>query len=345
MVTDKNNGINREGNDRSPNIKEINLGGMMRAKVVKVDDPQLDGRVGCIRPRIMAKFDHGVEEASATVDRADSSKFATASQAVVGGDVPGVNYVWLRPATFVFGGPKEETVGGSFRVPRPGTWVFCFFEDDDPQKGYYFPFGPTNKGERVSNENNESPHIADPTKKPNVDVLREYPDGTIIYTDFNDDQHTVVVRYRSGHALRIADNEKECGFEFVSTRGNYVKVDDLTDDVTVYANNDVQAEAGNDVKIKAGNDVAVQAGNDVKVDAGNNIAFNCGANLAGRAGGDVAVECGGSAGLTAGGNVQVECAGSLLARAGGETTVEAVGKVSLKSAVLVEIVAPAIKLN
>jgi hypothetical protein len=245
--------------DKTDNVREVGLDGIMRAKVIKIDDPKAEGRIGCIIPRLMFKFDHSIQEVESMEYEVDSSKWDESSEIQVEETLDTVNYIWMRPSWFVFNGPQENNVGGSYRVPRIGTWVFVFFEDEDPQKGYYFPFGPTNDGEVINNEKNESPYIGDVEMNPQVDIIREYPNGTIIYTDFNEDRNEVVIKFRNNHVMRITDREDSNGIEFHTHNKNYIKIDDLNNDITVKANRDIKVDAGRDVSIKAGRNMQIES--------------------------------------------------------------------------------------
>jgi hypothetical protein len=323
--------------DKTDNFKEVTLAGIMRVKVIKVDDPWAEGRVGCIVPRLMYKYSHDTLEEVSTEQGIDADKWAADSETQEGESVEDVNYIWLRPATFVFNGPKESSVGGSYRVPRIGTWIFAFFEDEDPLKGYYFPFGPTNDGEVISNVKSESPHIGVPETNPNVDIIREYPNQTIIYTDFNEDRNEVVIKFKNDHVLRIADRADKNGLELVSSHGNYVIIDDLHDNISVFEVNDVQVEAGHDITGKAGNNIQMEANNDATVAAKGNMVLQSGGNMSGLCGGNASITADGNATVGAGGNIQLEASGAVTIKAG--------TKILLQAGASIELTAPKIKAN
>jgi hypothetical protein len=219
------------GIERSGNINEISLHGIMRAKVLRTNDPLKEGRVWCLAPKMQLKYDHSAKKDIETKEKIQKPKFHDDSEVKADDMLTSTNGYWYRPAQFVYFGEEKDNKGGVYRVPRPGTWIFIFFEDGDPQKPYYFPFGPTNDGEVVTNKKSESTSLGSPEKKPNVDVIREYPNGTIIYTDFNSDRNEFIIKFNNDHVFRIADRGDKNGIEVFTHHNHYIRINDLDDTI------------------------------------------------------------------------------------------------------------------
>lgn len=252
------------------------LSGMMRGKVIRNDDPLKEGRIGVVIPKLMPSFDTVTEEPDETsFDRTVAATFEINSESRPDGNVYHNNYYWIRPTNDIYNGLTESTIGGKYKTPRIGTWVYIFFEDEDIQKGYYAPWTPTIKGNVVSHKNllDSAATVDDPVKKPNIDIIREYSNGTIIAVDINEEVNNFLIAFDNGHQLRIIDDgEGKNRMEMITGHTNYITIDDTVDDITVFAHRDVNVIAERDINGTAERDINLTANtNNVNIEAAKTV--------------------------------------------------------------------------
>ncbi len=116
---------------------------------------------------------------------------------------------------------------GSYVVPRIGTWVFVFFEDGDPKKCYWLPFGPTLDGEVTPMKHMEQVDNAGKMeKRVNVRVFWELPNGNIFYADMNEDRDCVTLKFPSGHRIRMQEAPDRSSVTVETASGHQFKMVD-----------------------------------------------------------------------------------------------------------------------
>lgn len=125
------------------------------------------------------------------------------------GDETNDEGIWIRPLNFM---DKEDLESkenaGSYRIPAIDSKVLVFFLDEDPQKGYYFPFSPSNIGEKI-NAFNTTENYPDEELRPNIDVIRSYLNGNRLEFDNNDNDYARFGLYYFEHELQLFKKESE----------------------------------------------------------------------------------------------------------------------------------------
>lgn len=206
-------------------IGEISRKDKMRAIVVSVADPDLEGKIAVVIPKLMAKVDPRTIAATKSPIAVNRSNTVNEElHDLISPSIEASNHYWCRP---VF---RDE-----FLVPYPGNQVYVFFEDGDPQKAYYEMTDPTLNGEVIHMKHvKATPNTLDKDKKPLVHVFKEFKDFTIVYYDENDDDKRYSVTFDTGHMISINDNPTERNIELVTTKLNRVILDDLNKHITIH---------------------------------------------------------------------------------------------------------------
>ena len=199
-------------------IGPVTTDGWIRGIVKNRIDPDMEGKIGVLLTRLTTKSDpyaSGEEKGSVVIDK----------DIVVNKDILPLlndeattsNIVWARPMDL-----------NIFDVPELDTTVWIYLEDGDPNKPYYLPLDPTLNGQVVPMEFVESTSsVFDETKKPNIKVIKEMPNGTIIYYDGNEDQHHINIRFPNGTKIILNDKPNEKNI-LVTTFDDYRIIVDST---------------------------------------------------------------------------------------------------------------------
>jgi len=249
-------------------IKRIDLSGIVRATVINnVDDRGGEGRIAVCISKVMPVEDElGDPVKPKTEDTLDKSMIENDSDNPYKTKIQIVNHYWVRPCYLLDKSPSERTVTnelvkdgghqdatiggdlketryipmtGEYRVPRIGTEVYIFFEDKDPQKGFYLPFSPTLDGEVTPmDEVEKKDNVENLSKKANIQVLREFQNGTVIYADTNDDTNTFTIKMQDpnydrhlGHRIKFEHNADHSSIVIDTAYGHQIKmVDKSTND-------------------------------------------------------------------------------------------------------------------
>ena len=303
----------------SPNldgqIRELDLHGFFRGRVVKNDDPKMEGRLGLFIPALVVDMPDHLEAPAPIDNPVEDSLFANGQELQLRGTVKEDNYLWARPCAWLVENSRAaKNVGGSFRVPRVGTMVLVFFEGADPNRPYWMPFTPTVEGDVIQgghlgkglNMDKTAQSWTDAKKRVEVHVLAEHDNGNVVLMDSNADTNSFVIRFANGHTLSIG-HAAESGIVLQTEKGHLVQLDENSGEIRVRTHTG-QASA-------------------VLADSGN-ITAKCSANLS----------------AEAGGNVSVQAGGSLSAKSGGPTSIDADGAVTIKSGASITLQAPSIAL-
>lgn len=228
-------------------MPEPNFSGLMRAQVVKNNLP--NGELGVYIPKLMFQENqkpNSDESKNAFKRKANSNIFTDDSPfKSSGGNTPSVNYHRALPAFLNDNGKGSAKPSGRRRIPKVGTWIFVFFEDEDVRKCFWLPYSPSVIGGDISLDT-LPPELAssagDPTKITMVDIIASYGDGTIIAYDENGESGSFVIRHASGHVFRIRSGGGVAGLELISAGGNSIKIDDtgnkistMSQDITEFA--------------------------------------------------------------------------------------------------------------
>lgn len=107
------------------------------------------------------------------------------------------NCMWFMPTWPLENDPRDNervppVAVGKYHSMRVGSWVIGYFLDEDPQKPYWFPFTFSNNEDIIdnyhSNRDNGNTDWDTPSKKINIDVLREYYNGNLM--EWNNNPNT-----------------------------------------------------------------------------------------------------------------------------------------------------------
>jgi hypothetical protein len=157
------------------------------------------------------------------------------------------NFMLARPTT-LFGGI------GSKCVPEIGQVVYCFMEDNDPQKLYYINLTPTllHQGLTIPASRFSKENILDKKKSANVVVPIELPNGNLIVMDYNDDTNSIEISFGSGTGIYMCDNENESYIELMN-ENNFLKLDNKDNKIEIQSKGDLEGSFDGNVRIKGKN--------------------------------------------------------------------------------------------
>lgn len=314
-------------------INKPSLSGFVRAKVLRVDDFELSGSILLYVPKLMPNFYSDPETETVGIDMIDDSLWVTKG----GGEKPTgtpatSNGIWAKPSFYLSAMEDAESSAiiseGTYDVPKIGTWVYVFFEDEDPKKCRWLPFSPfTGKfGVPLRNAVDSEATKSDAAKKPNIDVIKEYNNGTILAYDQNPEVNSFLIRFENGHTLRITDNPDSTRMDLISENRNLVTIDDGVDDITVIAHHDVNIHSDNDVRIHVGNNAEIEVVNDANIKVGKNAHFQTGKETTFKVGSNAVIDAGDNASIKAGANVDI--------KAGGKAAIQSSSTIDVKSGIV-----------
>ena len=243
--------------DKNKAIKRIDLNGIMRATVINnVDDRGGEGRIAVAISKLMPTENVLADPTPPkSEDPMDKSILENPNDNSYAEKIQIINHYWVRPSFLIDTSPIERTVTneisngkgfqktilnedlrktkyisptGEYRIPRIGTEVYIFFEDKDPQKGYYLPFSPTLDGQvTLMDEIENKDNVENLSKKVNLHIMREFQNGNIIYADTNDDTNTFTIKFQDknygrhlGHRLKFEMNEEAEGIVLETQYGH-----------------------------------------------------------------------------------------------------------------------------
>jgi hypothetical protein len=212
-----------------------------RGRVVQRTDPKGEGRVGVFIPNLVTEHPNSAQVPSPKANVIPASLFANQGDLRVSNVVNTDIFIWARPSTgLVEGGVGGSTTSGEYRVPKQGTMVEVYFEDRDPSKPFYRMSSPTVAGDVVdaahigkgTNAQNAAANWKDPAAKPNIDIIRQWDSGTVMYFDGNPNANCFVLRFASGHTLLIGD-ATESGILMQTAKGHLIQLDENSGEIRV----------------------------------------------------------------------------------------------------------------
>ena len=109
--------------------EQLNFNLFFRAKVLKIDDPLLEGRIGLFIPHILTEIPSDPTTTVKENKFIKETSVKNANTLGISNFVEKNNFIWARPLFLI-----ENGGGGTYKVPSIGSWVIMFFEDGDPQK-------------------------------------------------------------------------------------------------------------------------------------------------------------------------------------------------------------------
>jgi len=251
------------------------LSGFMEAEVRDNVDPLQEGRIKLYIPRLM--FHKKYEEKPITIEETSKCNNIVNEKDFKGINVniKSNNYIWARPVNLYepnnpnWKDKKKYENSGSYRIPRIGTIVICFFLDNDPHKCYYLPLSLTKSGDEITGKyTHKTENWYNENKRPNIDVIRHYWNNTRIEEDTN--ENTFTITNSNGNVVKMSDDYIKLEFY---RNGNITEV---TEDYikTESGKNKHKTKVTDEyAKLESGNDNSfVLVDNDkVLIKQGNNI--------------------------------------------------------------------------
>ena len=215
-------------------IKDVDLTGIIKARVVNNVDAKQEGRLGLFIPSLITEVPHHLEVPSPTTHVISNNLFANQSELQIATQVKGDNYIWARPCAWLIeSGSAGKNAGGSFRIPNVGTMISMYFEHGDPNKPYWLPFSPSVNGDVIAgthlgkgtNMSNTAANWKDPKKRVDINVLAEHDNGNIVYIDNNANANAVVIRLAGGHTISVS-HATESGIILETSKGHTIQLDE-----------------------------------------------------------------------------------------------------------------------
>jgi hypothetical protein len=227
-------------------LEGLTLKGDMRAIVIKRNDPKRMSRVGVYIIKLMDSFTSDPKEQEALdVAKKNDVDYDMFSEVKAPQPIKYKNFLWAKPETgFSSAINGLRNTSGSVDVPQIGSVIYVYFEDNDPQKLRYTNRSPMLNNDRTSVSNLSSQSLDDPDKFPNVHIIKEYPNGTVLGVDYNEGENSFFLIMDKGHRLTINNNEKESKFVLSLQNGNHIIIDDTEEDIDININRDYTGNFG-----------------------------------------------------------------------------------------------------
>jgi hypothetical protein len=288
-------------NSHQGQVRNLSFAGLMRGRVVKNDDAMMDGRLGVFIASLITEVPNTLEAPTPQTLVIPPGLFANGKELKLPSHVKGDNFIWARPtAWLVENGSKSKNAGGSHRIPKVGTMVTVYFENEDPNNCRWLPFSPTINGDAIAGSNlgkgvNLQETLAnwhDPKKRTDIHVIAEYDSGNIIAVDNNDNSNSFVIRWANGHTLSIG-HAAESGIVLQTGKGHLVQLDENSGEIRISTQTGKSRAVLNDngnVSITNEGDLTTATKGNVSVSAQGNASVSAGGTVSVKAGGAATVE-------------------------------------------------------
>jgi hypothetical protein len=194
----------------------------MRAVVLNRVDPLMEGRVLVNIPRITPDGDPAAHkeikrENTVNKDFLQNEELGDHIKSTVDSS----NGIWARPL------PECD-----FLVPYVGETIYVIMEDGDPSKVYYTKERPSLNGQTTAmSQVRVVADIITPDKRPNINILHEFKDGTTIYYNENEPSKEFHIKFPTGFEFSIQDNPENKNATISTQKGFKLVLDDLADSV------------------------------------------------------------------------------------------------------------------
>jgi hypothetical protein len=118
--------------------------------------------------------------------------------------------------------------------------VSVYFEGGDPNKPYWTGATPTINGDKLEGANigkapgteTSAANWRDPAKKPNINVLAQQANGTVIVIDDNPGSTSLTLYLANGHLLTMTDSGQS-GVMLKTKSGHIAHLDDTGKKITL----------------------------------------------------------------------------------------------------------------
>jgi hypothetical protein len=227
-------------------------------------------------------------------------------------EIPKSKGLWARPANNPVGGRNMEGESdhhymGSSYIPKKGSWVFCFFEDGNPNRPYYFgaldlentkvlpenQVGANyeNKWTILKSHSGRVIHVSDDTDDERIEIggkkrqLSSPPTGDLdsVYT-IDENMTTILFDERTGKEKILIRTYK----------GDFFHIDIDERKLQIEFENDIIIKSNGNIHIHAGDNIEVKADSNIKLDAGNEFDQKSGGTFKNSSGGDYHINAGGT---------------------------------------------------
>jgi hypothetical protein len=209
----------------STSANDIDRTSIMRAIVMNNIDPNLEGRVQLLIPKIMIKFDPNSTKPIESKNEINTNLIQNKDFASsVSNTVKSSNYIWARPEFL-----------NNYEVPYINQVVHCYFEDGDPQKCYYKYSAPTLNSEVIEFKNVKSAKSKlSKETRPQIKVFFESPkDNTIHYYDENQQSKRYAITFDSGYSISINENPDEGNIELITNSKHVIRLDQKDEHILI----------------------------------------------------------------------------------------------------------------
>ena len=278
------------------------LSGMFRAVVIDNEDTTLNGQVQVWIPDLMPEVsqDKGI---------------------------------WARPANNPVGGRNDEydeshVFMGTSYIPQKGSFVFVFFENNDPKRPWYFG-GCNLDNAGVLPENQVG------NEKQNKWVIFKSPKGrTVVISDDPDDRRVEITGKKQniseppsgdtssvyeidGNQSTILFDERD-GKEKILVRthkGDFLHIDVDEQKLQTYFKSDILLQTDGNLHVSVGGDTFFESKGEVNIKSGSAQKYESGAGLSTKASGAQNHEAATSYNIRAGSNIN-NVAGAIFAADG-----------------------------
>ena len=198
---------------------------IMRGTVMSVVDPRMEGRIAVNIPRVTPDGDPAAVAKKDKTEHVDSSVLENSEIAdAVPSTVTSTNTMWAR---------MLKGVSGESKVPYEGQTVYCFFEDGDPNKLYYYPQIPTLNGQNTSMDKVRSTFDKyTPNRRPLIHMLHEFKDGTTVYYNENPEFKEFQIITAGDQSFSIRDSAEFKQLELLNASGQRVLLDETNKQIT-----------------------------------------------------------------------------------------------------------------
>lgn len=227
-------------------VKLPDLKGLKRARVLTVDDPEKHGRIGVFIPSVMAMLDTGSKETKEKVSPKEAKVAQDFNRVMSSSPLDVQNFIWAKPIHKFFRNASNK-VSGDFDIPKVGSIVYVHFEEEDPQKLFYFPFGPDDTDDSVDLTKTDSPNTDDANKRTNIHILASTPGGTVIAIEENTED--IILKTAKGTKIVVLnDGTVEIGSEVINLTAKNINIT-ATENVVVKADKAIEITAASDVTV------------------------------------------------------------------------------------------------
>ena len=198
-----------------------------RARVIRNDDERLEGRIGVFIPALMTSYSESQGDPAPANHPLDTGFIENEAELGLARMVKEDVYLWARPLHYV-----DYTRGGKYWVPTIGSHVNIHFENGDPNRPYWKPetahlVDDILPQEGLTVTRGATPEsLEDPKKKPQIDLLREWPNGTSVYYDWNEDTNVFMIVLDNKHHIYLEKGDQGNAIELRTEQGHVMRFDE-----------------------------------------------------------------------------------------------------------------------